>query len=226
MNIGIIGAGAMAQTLAYHINRAGHDVMLSNSRGPESLVSIGQALKCRTGTVLQAAQFGDIVALAIPLWAFSAIDPAPFENKIVLDLLNYFPHRDGKIEILDRGETTTSEMVAKHFVGAKLIKAFNAITVDDLYRDPRPRGHQIRRALPIAGDDKTAKEQASLFINDVGFDVVDVGPLADGWKIERFRPAYCVAMDKETLFRTLADTSRGTRVPDGYWLKHRPITLV
>ncbi|MGJ0638526.1 NADPH-dependent F420 reductase [Xenorhabdus bovienii] len=223
MNIGIIGAGAMAQAICKHTLNSGHSVMLSNSRGPQTLNQLVGSLGCSAGTITEAAEFGDIVIIAIPLGMYRTLPTSPLTGKITLDLLNYFPHRDGVIPELQRGEITTSELLARHIPNARLVKALNSITVEDLRKDNRPVGAPERRAIPIAGNDIEAKEVTARFINDIGFDVVDGGDLSDSWRFERFRPVYCVALDKESMMQTLASTTRDTRVPDGYWLYNRRI---
>lgn len=223
MKVGIIGAGAMARALCKHSIDAGHNVMLSNSRGKASVAMLADMLGCLSGDAQEAVEYGDIVIIAVPLYAYRSLPKKRLSGKIFLDLLNYFPHRDGNIPELQHGEMTTSELLAKELPGARVVKAFNSITVDDLSADARPVGAAERRAIPIAGDDQEAKVITSRFIDQIGFDVVDAGSLADSWRFERFRPVYCVAMDKGAMEATLAATSRSTIVPDGYWLYHRQI---
>ncbi len=158
-------------------------------------------------------------------FSYRSIPKKPLQGKIVFDLLNYFPFRDGDIPELQREEITTSELIAKHLSESRVVKAFNSITVGDLMTDARPVGANERRAMPIAGDDQEAKMIASRLIDELGFDAVDGGSLADSWRFERFRPVYCVALDKETLKATLASTSRDFKVPDGYWLYNRQVLL-
>lgn len=221
MNIGIIGAGAMAQAITQHAILAGHSVMLSNSRGPRSITSLTHNLKCLVGTVIQAIEFGDIIIIAIPLFRYTSLPQVPLAGKVVLDLLNYFPQRDGDIPSLQREETTTSELLAKHLPQSHLVKAFNSITVEDLIRDSRPDKSEERRAIAIAGDNIEAKEIATCFISEIGFDVVDAGPLSESWRFERFRPVYCVSLSQSRLKQVLTSTTRNTKVPDGYWLYNR-----
>jgi predicted dinucleotide-binding enzyme len=225
MKIGIIGAGAMARVLCKLAINAGHQVMLSNSRGKDSLIALAKATTCLAGTANEAAEFGEIAIIAVPLNAYRSVPKEPLRGKIVLDLLNYFPHRDGNIPELQRGEITTSELLARHLPETRIVKAFNSITVDDLTTDARPVGASKRRAVPIASDDQEAKVIASRLIDELGFDTVDAGLLADSWRFERFRPVYCVALDKETLKARLASTSRESNVPDGYWLYNRQVLL-
>lgn len=208
MKIGIIGAGFVGRSVAALAVKAGHQVMLSNSRGPDTLFSYRSQIGCEVGTAAEAAAFGDIVLLAVPLRAYRAVPVAPLVGKIVLDADNYYFERDGHIAELDAGETTTSELHAAHLLASRVVKAFNAITMNDLLADGRPAGTPGRRALPLAGDDAEAKALVAGLYDAFGFDAVDAGPLSEGWRFERDRPAYCVAMAKADLTRALADTRR------------------
>lgn len=215
MKIGIVGAGFIGRAVARLAVSRGHTVMLSNSRSPRTLLSTVASIGCQVGTAADAAAFGDAVLLAIPFAALPELDPAPFVGKIVMDADNYYPMRDDAIEALDKGETTTSEMTGRHLAGAKVVKAFNAILERDIEKDARPAGAPDRRALPIAGDDAAAKRTVSELLDDLGFDVVDAGALAEGWRFERARPAYCAPLDRAGLTAALADA--GTLVPEGSW---------
>lgn len=217
MKIGIIGAGRIGRALAAHGIRCGHAVMLSNSRGPDSLRDAVAALGCQAGTPEDAATFGDVVALALPFRHFRAVPVAPLRGKVVLDANNYYPHRDGQIPELDAGRTTTSEMVAAHLQGARVVKAFNAILADDLERHGRPAGAPGRRALPLAGDDAAARATAAALVDAFGFDPVDCGALTEGWRFERARPVYCVPLGRAVLEAALAGTRRDSFVPLFSW---------
>lgn len=208
MKIGIIGAGFVGRAIGKLAVGAGHEVMLSNSRGPQTLFSLRYAIGCEVGTVEEAAAFGDVVVVAIPLSAIGTLPVAALAGKVVIDTDNYYWERDGRIPELDRRETTTSELVARHLPTSRIVKAFNAIPMNDLESDGRPKGAPDRRALPIAGDDAEGKTTAAGWLEAFGFDVVDVGPLAEGWRFERDRPAYCVPLDRTALEKTLASTTR------------------
>ncbi len=132
--------------------------MVSNTRGPETLFSLTGSTGCKAGSPQEAAEFGDIVLVAIPLKAYQAIPAAPLEGKIVLDANNYYPERDGHIGELDRDEITTSELLARHLPKSKVVKVFNAIQAAHIESDGRPAGSPDRRAHPIAGDDAAAKK--------------------------------------------------------------------
>jgi predicted dinucleotide-binding enzyme len=217
MKIGIIGAGFIGRALATLAIKSGHEVMISNSRHPRTLGSIGVAIGCQIGTAQQAAEFGDVVFIAIPLFAYKEIAAPPLAGKIVVDANNYYPQRDGDIEALISNATTTSELLAQHLVGAKVVKAFNAILQGDLEKDGRPSDAADRRALPIAGDDAEAKKTVTGLIDAFGFDVVDAGPLSEGWRFQRAKPAYCIPLDSAGLKQALTAAEKDVELPHGSW---------
>jgi predicted dinucleotide-binding enzyme len=217
MKIGIIGAGFMGRLIAIHGVRNGHEVMISNSRGPDSLRSAVAAIKCKSGFATDAAKFGDVVFLAVPFSNYLSLPEEALAGKIVVDANNYYPDRDGPIPALDSGEATTSELTAAHLKGAKIVKAFNAIMANDLEKDGLPAGSAGRRALPMAGDDNAAKAVVAKLMDEFGFDVVDAGPLSEGWRFERARPVYCVPFKRDELVRVLAGTTRESLTAEYSW---------
>lgn len=217
MKIGILGAGFIGQALATLATQRGHQVMLSNSRGGDTLADIGAAIGCRTGSSREAAAFGGIVVVAVPLSGYTTLPVAELEGKIVIDTCNYYPERDGRIEVLDRHATTTSELMADHLRGARLVKAFNAILAKDLVTDSMPPARPGRRALPIAGNDAEAKRVVADLLDQFGFDPVDAGPLAESWRFERAKPAYCIRLDRAGLEQKLAEAQRDVELPHGSW---------
>ena len=114
MKIGIIGAGFVGRAISKLALAAGHQVMLSNSRDPKTLFTLTRTTQCEAGTPQQAAEFGDVVVIAIPLEAYRSVPAAPLVGKVVIDANNYYPDRDGRIPELDQHQTTTSEMLAEH----------------------------------------------------------------------------------------------------------------
>jgi len=217
MKIGIIGAGHIGRIVATLSVQSGHTVMLSNSRGPETLASTIQTIGCQAGTPEQAAAFGDVVVIAVPLKNYRSVPVAPLAGKIVVDANNYYPDRDGHIAALDSQATTTSELLASHLPASKIVKGLNAIMAHDLAADGKPSASSGRRALPIAGNDADAKRVVAKLFDQFGFDIVDAGPLAEGWRFERARPAYCVPLDSATLTRILASTTREDFVAEASW---------
>ncbi|MBO0797539.1 MAG: NAD(P)-binding domain-containing protein, partial [Blastocatellia bacterium] len=132
MKIGVIGAGNIGASAARLFVEAGHEVVLSNSRGPDSLSELAAQLGAKAVKVEEAAQFGEVVLLAIPFGKIRKLPTAALSGKIVIDANNYYPQRDGVFSELDRGETTSSELLAEHLRGARIVKGFNTIWVEHL----------------------------------------------------------------------------------------------
>ena len=215
MKIGILGAGFIGRAVARLAVERGYEVMLSNSRNPVTLASAMISIGCKIGTAENASQFGDVVLLAVPFANVKDVAAAPLAGKIVMDACNYYAQRDGVVPELETHATTTSEIVAVHLAGAKIVKAFNAILEKDIEKDAVAAGDDTRRALPIAGDDEQAKRTVAEILEKLGFDVVDAGTLAEGWRFERARPAYCVPLKKAALETALQQA--GTSVEEGSW---------
>ncbi|WP_169950751.1 NADPH-dependent F420 reductase [Microbispora sp. H11081] len=192
MVIGFIGSGKIGGTLAKLAVDAGHSVVLSNSRGPETLSELVAQLgpAARAATAAEAAEAGEIVVVTIPFGRYREIPVGPLDGKIVIDTNNYYFERDGHYPELDAGESTDSELLAAHLPGSRVVKAFNAIHYVHLAEEGQPAGTENRRALPIAGDDDEAKKTVAELIDSFGFDVVDAGPLAEGKRFQRDKPAY------------------------------------
>jgi 8-hydroxy-5-deazaflavin:NADPH oxidoreductase len=190
--LGIIGAGAIGTTLARQAVAAGIDVVLANSRGPETLTTTvaGLGARARAATPEEAARAGDWVVVSIPLAAYRHLPAAALAGKVVLDTSNYYATRDGHFPALDAGELTTSELVQRHLTGAALVKAFNNISDHHIPALARPAGAADRTALPVAGDDPRAKAVAADLIDRLGFDTVDAGTLAESWRFEPETDAY------------------------------------
>jgi predicted dinucleotide-binding enzyme len=193
MRIGIVGAGQIGATLAALFVDVGHEVVLANSRGPGSLAALVTQLgdAARAGTIEQAARAGEIVVLAIPFNRYVELPTEPFTGRIVVDAGNYDIGRDGHYPRLDRGETTSGQLLAAHLPGATVIKGFNTIYYVRL-RDERRAGLPVaqRLAIPIAGDDPVAKEAVARLIDEIGFAPVDTGSLAESRRQEYGTPVF------------------------------------
>ena len=192
MVIGLIGAGNIGSQVARLAVAAGHEVIVSNSRGPETLTELVAELgeRARAGTAHDAAEGGEVVVVTIPLKHYRSVPVDPLAGKIVIDTNNYYPGRDGRIAELDDESTTTSELLQAHLPGSRVVKAFNHIYAAELTTDGRPAGTDNRRGLVIAGDDAGAKETVTMLLDQFGFDTVDAGPLSEGWRIQRDTPGY------------------------------------
>jgi len=211
MRIAIIGAGSMGQILARHFARLGHHVSIANARGPESLTALAAEIGATPVSVVDAAQGGEIVILAIPTKAVPDLPHGLFANVparvVVIDLGNYHPElRDGRIDAIDRG-MPDSRWVAQQ-IGRPVIKAFNNIYASSLLEKGAPRGTQGRIALSVAGDSQEAKATVLRLVDDLGFDPVDGGDLDDSWRQQTGTPAYCKDLDAAALRRALAEADR------------------
>jgi 8-hydroxy-5-deazaflavin:NADPH oxidoreductase len=208
--IGLIGAGNIGSQVARLAVANGYDVVISNSRGPETLSGLVAELgpKARAGTPVEAAQAGEIVVVTVPLKNYREVPVAPLAGKIVIDTNNYYPQRDGHIPELDDESTTTSELLQAHLPASQVVKAFNHIYAAELTTHGRPAGTKNRRALVIAGDDAGAKARVSHLLDQFGFDTVDAGPLKEGWRIQRDTPGYGPRRTAEELRKDLAAAQR------------------
>ena len=211
--IALIGAGHIGSQVARLAVQQGYDVVVSNSRGPETLKDLVHELgpRARAGTVLQAATAGDIVVVTIPLKNIGDVPVAPLAGKVVIDTNNYYPQRDGHIAELDNEETTTAGLLQRHLPASRVVKAFNHIYAAALTTDGQPAGTPNRRALAIAGDNADAKRVVADLIDRFGFDVVDIGPLSESWRIQRDTPGYGPRRTAEQLGRDVAEARRPVR---------------
>ncbi len=208
MRIGIIGAGHIGGTLASHFVRVGHEVAVSNSRGPETLkdVAAGLGEQAQAMTAEDAARFGEVVVVSVPFGRYKELPIEGITGKVVIDTNNYYPRRDGNFEELDTDRTTSSELLQQHLVGAKVVKAFNAILWSKLRDAGRSAGDPRRIAIPISGDDEEAKRLVAALIDQIGFDAVDAGTLAEGGrKHQRGGPVYSADLSANDLRDRLAD---------------------
>ena len=183
MKIGIIGAGHIGGNAARLFARAGHEIAVANSRGAETLQDFVAELgdRAQSASIEEAARFGEVVFVSIPFGRYATLPAEAFAGKIVIDSNNYYPERDGNFAELDADKTTSSEMLAAHLKGARVVKAFNTIWFEHLKtQGDKNLPADERRAIFIAGDDADAKKTVAGLIEDIGFAAVDTGGLADG----------------------------------------------
>jgi 8-hydroxy-5-deazaflavin:NADPH oxidoreductase len=188
MKIGIIGAGDIGGNAAKLFAAAGHEIAIANSRGPESLTELVGEIggKAKAVSVEEAAHYGEIVLVSIPLGRYRELPAEAFAGKIVIDTNNYYPERDGQIAELDSDEKTSSELLQEHLAGARIVKAFNTIWFEHL----KTQGDTAlptdeRRAIFVAGDDEDAKRTVAKLIEDIGYGAVDTGDLSDGGRAQQ-----------------------------------------
>jgi 8-hydroxy-5-deazaflavin:NADPH oxidoreductase len=207
MKIGIIGAGQIGGTLARRLTSLGHEVSVANSRGPETLASLARETGAKAVTPEQAARSGEIVIVTIPMKNIprlkSVFDGVP-ADVVVVDTGNYYPQqRDGRIGPIEEG-TTESRWVANQ-LGRPVVKAFNNIYARHLLERGKPKGTPGRIALPVAGDDKRAKEKVIRLLDELGFDGVDAGTLDESWRQQPATPVYGTDFDAAGVKRGLGE---------------------
>lgn len=210
MKVGIIGAGNIGSVLARHFRQLGHEVLIANSRGPDTLAEVAKETGAAPETLLEAANGVDVLVLSIP---FKAVLSLPKDllarlpaSSPIIDTGNYYPPRDGRIADIDDG-MVESEWVSR-VIGRSTIKVFNSITADSLRRKGLPKGAKARIALPVAGDNAVMKQQVSNLVEAVGFDAFDVGGLSESWRYQPGTPAYCPDPNAEQLRSLLARADR------------------
>ncbi|MGY1503483.1 NADPH-dependent F420 reductase [Streptomyces sp. QTS52] len=191
--LGIIGSGRIGGTLARLAVDGGLEIVLSNSRGPETLVDLVAELgpRARAASAAEAAAAGDWVVVAVPLKAYESLPRESLAGRTVIDTGNYSPQRDGRVEVLDDGSTTSSELLQQYLgESAHVVKAFNNIHHTHLAVLSRPAGAGDRTALPVAGDRAEAKRHVTELLDTLGYDTVDAGRLAQGRLFAPGTPAY------------------------------------
>src|ERR1700730_7880510 len=182
--VGFIGSGQIGSAIARLAIEAGHRVVLSNSRGPETLAdtTAERGPRASAATSGGAAAAGDIVVVTVPVKAFPSLPAAPLASKTVIDTCNYGPERDGHIPELDDNSLTSSELLQRYIPDAMLVKAFTNLYYTHLLSLARPAEAADRSYLPIAGTSAPAKAAVTEFIESIGYNVVDAGSVADSWR--------------------------------------------
>ena len=207
---GIIGAGHIGSALARAVIGLGHNVVISNSRGPETLTELIAELgeHARAATASGAAAAADVAVVTVPFKAVADIPVEPLAGKIVIDTNNYYFERDGHTDAIDRGEATPSGVLQEHLPTSKVVKVFNNIQSTQIGTTGSPAGTPDRRALPVSSDSPAAAEYVIGLLDQLGFDAVDVSPLSESWRYERDRPAFGVRQNREELVANLAKAQR------------------
>jgi predicted dinucleotide-binding enzyme len=211
MKIGIIGSGNIGSTLARKLSKAGHSVLIANSRGPETLKDLANEIGARAVTAQEAAEAVDVVILSIPfgkLPVLKELFAAVPDKLVVADTSNYFPFRDGQIPAIDGGEVES--LWVSHQIGHPVIKAWNNVLAATLAGKGLSAGGEGQIALPVAGDDPTAKKIIMSLVEDTGFDAIDGGSLAESWRQQPITAAYCTELTGDKLRKALAVADRAS----------------
>lgn len=209
MKIGIIGAGNIGSTLARKLAKAGHSVLIANSRGPETLKSLAEETGAKAVSAQDASQGVNVVILSIPFAKLPllrrAIARLP-DNVVVADTSNYFPVRDGQISAIDGGQVES--LWVSEQIGHPVIKAWNNVLAVVLASKGLPAGAKGRIALSVAGDDMASKEAVMSLVEDTGFDAIDGGSLAESWRQQPITRGYCSELTADELRAALAEADR------------------
>ena len=205
MIIGILGAGRIGGNLAQLLVQHGHDVVIANSRGPETLAEVSQRTGATAVPAAEAPRDADVVILAVPVKAITELPQGVLDTAkpgvAVIDANNYYPQRDGRIEALEDGQP--SSRWTSDQLGHPVVKVFNNIVAQQLLDRPQPPGTEGRRALPVTGDDEAIKAVVLSLVDEIGFDALDIGTLAESWRYQPGTPAYGPDVDAATLIELL-----------------------
>src|SRR6266536_5866414 len=216
MNIGLIGPGDIGSVIVRKLRDAGYPVKMANARGPESL----KALAAKTGAIPvileQVVQDVDMLFIVVPQKSIPEL-PKGLSNKakketIVIDVGNYYPFRDGRIDEIENG--LTESVWVERQIGRPVVKVFNTIIEKALAEAGRPAGSRDRVALPISGDNTKAKEIVAQLIDRIGSDFVDAGTIAESWRQQPGSPVYCTNPTKEELQLWLKKVDRSSLATD------------
>ncbi len=226
LKIGIIGAGHIGSALTRHFMRLGHDVVVANSRGPDTLAGLAKETGATPVPVREAPRGRDLVVVTIPEGKIPDLPAGLFKNApadlVVIDTGNYYPrHRDGRIEGIENG-MLESRWVEKQ-LGHPVVKVFNNIYADHLANHGKPPGAPGRIALPLSGDDPKAKALVMQLVNDIGFDAVDAGGLDESWRQQPGTPVYAADFDAAGVRRALAE-AKPERKPEWRGTSNSPGT--
>ncbi|KXV76789.1 MULTISPECIES: NADPH-dependent F420 reductase [Acetobacter] len=210
MKIGIIGAGHIGGTLARRLVAVGHEVKIANSRGPQTLGDLARESGAKAVTVADAVKDVGLIIVTIPEKNIPVLGRSVFEHVpadvVIVDTGNYYPReRDGRIAAIEDGMPESVWMSGQ--IGRPVIKVFNNIYAQHLLENGKPHGAAGRIALPVAGDDASAKKQVMALVDQLGFDPVDAGSLAESWRQQPGTPVYCGDFDAAGVRKALAEAS-------------------
>lgn len=190
--VGIIGAGEVGSHIALAAIAAGYNVVIANSRGPETLATLVQVLgpKATAATAEDAARAGDFVVIAVPLKLENNMPTDALAGKIVIDTNNYMIWRDGNFPIVDSGEKTVHELRQEQLPKSKVAKAFTHIQAPRILKWARPKGAKDRAALTVSSDYPDAVALVTKLYDEFGFDTVNNSPLKESWRTDPGQPAW------------------------------------
>src|SRR5246127_3978820 len=214
MNIGVIGPGNIGEVIIRKLRDAGYPVKMANSRGPESLKDLAAKTGAIPASLEQVVQDVDMLFIVVPQNAIPELPKGLLKKArketIVIDVGNYYPFRDGRIDELENG--LTESVWVERQIGRPVVKTLNTIPSKALMAAGRPAGSRDRVALPISRDNSKAKEIVAQLIDRIGFDSVDAGTIAESWRQQPGSPVYCVNPTKEELQQGLKNVDRSSLI--------------
>lgn len=226
MKIGIIGSGNIGSVLTRRFTALGHDVAVTNAHGPTSLSGLARETGARAVLLEEAVRGKDVVVVTIPLGRIEDLPPGLFaeapRSLVVIDTCNYYPQqRDGRIDDIEAGSTESAWVERR--LGHPVVKAFNTMISQHLLDNGMPAGTPGRLALSVAGDDPDAKAIVMRLVDEIGFDAVDAGSIADSWRQQPGSPGYTKDYDSDGMRRALSE-ARNERAPEWRATSHSPGT--
>lgn len=210
--LGIIGAGEVGSHIARAAIACGYDIVIANSRGPETLRTLIEELgpSARAATAIDAAAAGEVVVIAVPLKVINDMPTAELAGKIVIDTNNYMVWRDGHIPIIDSGEKTAHELRQEHLPTSKVVKAFTHIQAPRIIIWGQPAGAPARLALTASSDFPEAVEFVTRLYDLFGFDTVNNSPLSESWRNAPGHPAW--KQERQTRAELMANLERARKI--------------
>ena len=210
MKVSVIGAGAIGGNIARRLSEAGHDVLIANARGPESVNAEVATSGVQAVELAAATNNRDVVILAVPFGVQpklkDLVSTVP-ESTVVVDTSNYYPSMNGHIEAVIDGQVES--LWSQEQLGHPVVKAWNAALAETQRTMGKPAGSPDRIAIPVAGDSAKARAIVMQLVDDSGFDAYDAGPLAESWRQQPGTPAYCTELGVEDLGLALAEAEKG-----------------
>jgi predicted dinucleotide-binding enzyme len=203
--IAVLGSGHTGPIVARMAVEAGHQVSISASGDPERIALIATVLApgAEARWAAEAVRDADIVVLAIPMHAFTELDPSLFDGKLVIDIMNYWPPNDGVLAMFEDSGRGSSEVVADRLAGATVVKTLNHVGYHDMDERRRPSGAPGRLALGVAGDDPAAVDAVAAMVDEFGFDPVPFYALSAGRGFEPGHPVFGALLTRDQFLSAL-----------------------
>lgn len=210
--IGIIGAGEVGSHVARAAIASGYEVVIANSRGPETLERLIEELgpSARAASATGAAAAGEFVVVAVPLKLVNDMPATELAGKVVIDTNNYMAWRDGHYPIVERGEKTEHELRQEQLPASKVVKAFTHIQAPRIIAWGKPANSSDRLALSASSDFPDAVEIVRRLYDQFGFDTVDNSPLSESWRTHPGQPAW--KQERQTRTELIANLARARRI--------------